>query len=604
MRRFLLVLGIGLCCSQACGDDSDGGGLPKGTGATGGTHGRSTGGSGGSNADASPGTGGGPSAGGSSAGSSSAGSSSVGGSSAGGSGATGGPSGSGGEGVGSGGSPDGGPGCSDVAESSFDDAVTGSALGQFQYTGSWSTATGAGKYQGADHFTSSAGAHMSFRFRGTAVALHGAKAPHHGIARVSIDGGAAVDVDFYSAARAEDASVFASANLADGEHELALEAAGTKNPAAQGTTIAVDRAVVTALACDGGAGTGGTGGTAGTGGTGGTAGTGGTGGTAGTGGTGGTAGSGGGPTGVLTRRGRHLYLNGQPYLMVGVNAFGMAGCQTGQPYSDADMDAFFGSLRANAITRAWAFEAQGMAGIERMVHWAEVHNRLLILTFADGRSYCGETDGRPGGDGSGKVSSWYTSGYKVRYLPWLERVVTRFKDSKAIGMWELINEPGDSNDQAMRAFFDDAAGHVKAIDPVHLVCSGSQAEYVNGTHDYAYVHGGPNIDVASLHEYDYDYMNSHTIVSGHLTPTLNAMRSIDKPLIIGEAGINANDEGGGCTSLTTRRDAFRQKFDAYLAQDGVGLVLVWAWIPRKRGGCGHDTHPGDPLMDLIRTHPL
>ena len=75
-------------------------------------------------------------------------------------------------------------------------------------------------------------------------------------------------------------------------------------------------------------------------------------------------------------------------------------------------------------------------------------------------------------------------------------------------------------------------------------------------------------------------------------------------MIIGETGINASDEGGGCTGLTTRRDAFRQKFDAYLAQDGVGAVLVWAWIPRKRGGCGHDTYPGDPLMDLIRTHSL
>ena len=602
MQRLYVVLGIWLFCSQACSEGSDSA-APGGSPATGGRSGGigggggGKGGAGGSNADAGAGTGGaagagtGGAAGAGTGGTARGGNAGAGGCPPSGCGVGGAPDSGGGTagssagGTSAGGTSDAGAACPDLLETNIDDATIGTALGQFQYTGTWSIATGTGKYQGGDHFTNTAGARLSLRFRGTAIALHAAKAPHHGIARLSIDGGGAVDVDLYAAARVEDASVFTRANLTNGDHVLVLEATGGGNPAAQGTTISVDRVVVSIPSCDGG-----TGGSNGSNGSSGSTGTGGTG--------------GGGPTGVLTRRGRHLYLNGQEYKMVGVNAFGMAGCQTGQPYSDTEMDAFFGSLRPNAITRAWAFEAQGMAGIERMVRWAETHQKLLILTFADGRSYCGETDGRPGGDGSGKVSSWYTSGYKVRYLPWVEREVTRFKDSKAIGMWELVNEPGDSNDQAMRAFFDDAAAHVKAIDPVHLVCSGSQAEYVNGTRDYAYVHGGPNLDVASLHEYDWDYMNSHTIVSGHLAPTLNAMRSIDKPLIIGEAGINANDEGGGCTSLTTRRDAFRQKFDAYLAQDGVGAVLVWAWIPRKRGGCGHDTYPGDPLMDLVRVQPL
>jgi mannan endo-1,4-beta-mannosidase len=266
------------------------------------------------------------------------------------------------------------------------------------------------------------------------------------------------------------------------------------------------------------------------------------------------------------------------------------------------MDEFFGSLRPHGLTRAWAFEAQGLAGVERMVQWAEKHQQLLILSFADGRGYCAEADGRKGGEGSGKTDSWYKSGYKQHYLPWLQTVVSRFKDSKAIGMWELINEPGDTDDQTMRAFLDDAAAHVKAIDSRHLVLSGSQAEYVRGTSDYAYVHGGPDIDVASLHEYDYDYNNSRTIMSPHLSPTLNAMRKLGKPLIVGETGVAAGNNSS-CTSFAARADAMKQKFDAYLGQEGVAGVMVWSWVPNARSGCSLESFPTDPLMTVLRDYP-
>jgi mannan endo-1,4-beta-mannosidase len=279
----------------------------------------------------------------------------------------------------------------------------------------------------------------------------------------------------------------------------------------------------------------------------------------------------------------------------------MAGCQTGKAYSDQEMDAFFGALRPFGLTRSWAFEAQGIEGVGRMVQWAEKHSQLLILSLADGRGYCGEADGRKGAEGTGKVDAWYKSGYKQRYLPWLKTIVSRFKDSKAIGMWELINEPGDTDDKTMREFFDDAAAHVKAIDPQHLVLSGSQAEYVRGTSDFAYVHGGPDVDVASLHEYDYDYQNSHTIMSPHLEPALDAMRQIDKPVIVSETGIAAGNSSG-CTSYTVRRDAMKQKFDRYLADPGVGGVMVWSWVPTEKAGCSLESFPADPLMSLIENY--
>jgi mannan endo-1,4-beta-mannosidase len=269
------------------------------------------------------------------------------------------------------------------------------------------------------------------------------------------------------------------------------------------------------------------------------------------------------------------------------------------------MDAFFGALRPNGLTRAWAFETQGTAGLDRMIHFAEVHGQMLILSLGNSHDDCGDQDGVPAGAHS-KAPAWYAGGYTTHYLAWVQSVVTRYQNSAAIGMWEILNEPGAAaggpiSDATMRAFFDHAAKTIKTIDPVHLVESGAQAEYVAGTTDYAYVHGGPDVDVGSLHEYDYDYNNGHTIVSPHFMPTLSGMKMINKPLIIGEIGVKAND-GTACTDRVTRRSVFKQKFDAYL-QQGAAAALVWNWSPLKHDNCIYETlYPADPTMTLLHDY--
>jgi hypothetical protein len=312
------------------------------------------------------------------------------------------------------------------------------------------------------------------------------------------------------------------------------------------------------------------------------------------------------PPVFLKRQGKTLTLGGAPYTTVGVNAYGLAGCETSTPFSDADMDAFFGSLRPHSLTRAWAFEAQGLSGVDRMVLWAERHNQMLILSLGNAFSDCGELDGVPSG-GTGKDPSWYATGYKTRYLAWVKQVVARFKGSPAIGMWEVLNSPGAAASGAittatMRAFLDDVAANIRSIDPNHLIESGSEAEYIAGTSDYAFVHGGPDIDVAGLHEYDYGYNNNHTIISSHLMPTLSAMNSINKPLLVTEVGVKASDSAAGCTNRTLRRDVFKQKFDGYL-QRGAAAVLIWNWSSTKHDTCAYETvYPQDPIMQLLYTY--
>jgi mannan endo-1,4-beta-mannosidase len=307
------------------------------------------------------------------------------------------------------------------------------------------------------------------------------------------------------------------------------------------------------------------------------------------------------------REGRNLMLNGQVYRFVGVNAFGLTGCRTGSPDSQATMDAYFGSLRPQSVTRTWAFRPQGVEGIERAVRTAEQHGQKLILALTDGAGYCGDSDGRVGGEGTFKSDAWYRGDYRGAYFDWIRTVVPKYKDSPAIAMWEIANEPkGNSaavTDAVMKSFFDETAALIKSLDPNHLVSSGSQAQYLYGTSDFSYVHSGPNIDVASVHEYDYAYQDSRTIVSGHFTAAKAKMDQLGKPLYIGETGVGLSY----CMSAQERSDGLRQKYDAYLRDGSVG-ILYWGWASNPDNGCspytGAADGPGSPLMAMTKSYVI
>jgi mannan endo-1,4-beta-mannosidase len=305
------------------------------------------------------------------------------------------------------------------------------------------------------------------------------------------------------------------------------------------------------------------------------------------------------PQGFVYREGRNLMLDGRPYRFVGFNSFGLTGCATGRPYTQAQMDAYFAGLPTNGMTRTWAFEHWGMDAIDMVVETAERHGQKLILVLTGG--------GMAGCEPDGKDAVWYQSGYRDHYLPWLRRVVERFKDSPAVGMWEIINEPGHQSTTdavTMKQFLDHAAATIKGIDPHHLVESGTLAEYTPGTADYAYVHSGPNIDVGSLHEYDYDPAHQ---LSRHLPPTLSQMYTINKPMIIGEVGID--HAGPGCDVSLEERDAgFREKFDGYF-HSGVAGIMVWNYTPNLIRDCGlnispqyANTNQPDPMIATVRNY--
>ena len=54
-------------------------------------------------------------------------------------------------------------------------------------------------------------------------------------------------------------------------------------------------------------------------------------------------------------------------------------------------------------------------------------------------------------------------------------MTSRYKNSPAIAMWEIINEPGEADWKTIRDFLHEIAAVIKKHDPYHLVESGTFA---------------------------------------------------------------------------------------------------------------------------------
>ena len=116
----------------------------------------------------------------------------------------------------------------------------------FTYAGTWQTATATDAYQGDEHYSSTADSTYTVNFTGTQLKLYATKNAHHGIAAISVDGGAETNVDFYAANREAQALVYTSPVLTNGAHTVRIRVTGTKNAASTGLVVTADRADVVA----------------------------------------------------------------------------------------------------------------------------------------------------------------------------------------------------------------------------------------------------------------------------------------------------------------------------------------------------------------------
>jgi mannan endo-1,4-beta-mannosidase len=360
--------------------------------------------------------------------------------------------------------------------------------------------------------------------------------------------------------------------------------------------------------------------------------------------TGSTGSSGADPPGTIGLSGGALTLNGQPYRFTGVNAYEIAtdwgtnaGC--GGELTDDQLNALFASLRPNSLVRFWAFEGTmainvtthqlDWGPIDRVFAAAAAHDQRLIVTLTDQGGTC---DG-----GQWQDPAWYNGGFMsvdndstglepLSYWTYVQDIVSRYRDSPALGMWEPISEaeastcppayqpdncsghqtcPDETSAaQALRHFFDIVGGEIHSLDPTHLVESGLLGGGQCGTSgsDYEYVSASPGIDVLSYHDY---YPGSDPIGGDQwngLAVRFSQAAALGKPIIAGEVGITAGS-GSGCLSETQRAVDVQQKLQEQMASGSSG-VLLWDWVPTLTQPCSYDIGPGDPVLGVLATASL
>lgn len=342
-----------------------------------------------------------------------------------------------------------------------------------------------------------------------------------------------------------------------------------------------------------------------------------------------------GSSSFVDANGTSLTLDGAPYRFTGVNAYGLAtdhsvsyGC--GNMTHDAELDAFFASLRPNSMVRLWAFQRQvynrytrqlDFSPLDRVINAAARRNQRVILTLANQWPQCD--------DGYEKNEAWYAGGYRVAastdgasplsYWEYVRRIVPRYATSPTVGMWELVNEPEarirnadgspgctSTGPATLRSFFDVVGGEVHRLDPNHLISSGVTGSGQCGAQGdyYESLHASSGIDVASYHDYLYDTQPMPGDAWNGLQVRLGQAGRVNKPLIVGEAGILASDSVGGCWTTAQRRDLFRAKLDAQFAA-GIDGFLPWAWELLTPAACTYDIVAGrDATLALLHEYPL
>ena len=114
--------------------------------------------------------------------------------------------------------------------------------GQVAFTGAWTASPALYGWSGGSAMQSStAGAKASFTFSGTSVRWIGARGRTHGIATVSVDGGAPREVTLFARPTDEiHTPIITISDLGPGQHTLTITVAGRQDPQGEGSLVVVD----------------------------------------------------------------------------------------------------------------------------------------------------------------------------------------------------------------------------------------------------------------------------------------------------------------------------------------------------------------------------
>ena len=267
---------------------------------------------------------------------------------------------------------------------------------------------------------------------------------------------------------------------------------------------------------------------------------------------------------VTVQDGR-LVRGGRPWWFAGYNSFVWSGdCGTPtEKMSAAQVDQWFASMRhdGHGLVRLFFFEGWDLRRLEAAVASARRHGVQLALTLDDARGDCGETE---------KNAAWFADpAERAAYARHMTDLLARYRGDPVVAWFEYLNEPDGANG-ALRAFYDEMGAVADTVDPTRLFSSGTLAPYaVGGEDEFRRVHESPGVDIASLHEYDENEVESNQGPAARRA-------SAGKPVVVGEFGITA---GAGCpVGFAQRALRVRAKLGVY-TRGGYAGALAWAWQP-------------------------
>ena len=182
-----------------------------------------------------------------------------------------------------------------------------------------------------------------------------------------------------------------------------------------------------------------------------------------------------------------------------------------------------------------------------------------------------------------------------------------YHDDPTIFSWELANEPRRYPD----GWIDDTAAYIKALDPNHLVTTGSEGSPSGEMIDFNKTHDGSNIDYATIHIWPQNWgwydPKSVSTYDGAVGKSINYFQKYEadaallgKPLVLEEFGLARDWEPihdiYNTVSATTYRDRFytsmySEVYDSILKGGPVAGDNFWAWAGQSRPG---DNWIGDP----------
>ncbi len=336
------------------------------------------------------------------------------------------------------------------------------------------------------------------------------------------------------------------------------------------------------------------------------------------------------PASFVTRSGTQLMYQGQPFRFTGINLYdanNTAGCG-GQYGSGAALGDAIDEMGQPQVMRSWFFQPLATAAgvrdwtaFDHTLAIAQAKGVRIIATLGNQWLDC---DGLNGGGGKYKTDAWYAGGYNtdvdpgmvVTYRAWVAEIVARYRDNPTIMAWEILNEPevrvaqngacAPNAATLLSDFSTDISALIKATDPHHLVSLGTIGGGQCGSDNanYATLHADANIDLCSIH----DYQRPNDPIAGDqyngIAKRLEQCRAINKPIFVGEAGLQLPETGN---STAVRAAELTAKMSAEFRAGMVGYVL-WSWAKPPRVALTladdiHDIGPGDPVLATLAAAP-